>query len=345
MNKDKIARICWNSEGWLKPSGKTGKSKSEGLYEYHLGYGHEEWLFDTTKLIDEWHYAFLQPINANRSKYIGEVFNISLYAINNETNKRWWVGRILDVAVTTPEESKKVYTIYRQKGWLKEMEEQLHNVNADVRDFREETVPENFAVIKFRPESLDILDTPMEFDSKDPAVPATYYTTLLNLRQEPNLLDNKKQFEFSPGHNRKKSSTKTNYEEHSCKVDLVHNKIQTKIYRQLVEKFGKKNVGTEQPTGYGSQIDLVVKDEEDFIFYEIKTSYSLRLCIRKGLSQLLEYAYYPDTKNAKKLIIISPNKITKEARKYIRSLRNIFDIPVYYQSYNPETESLEDVQY
>lgn len=345
MNKNKIARICWNSEGWRKPSGNIGKSKGKDLYEHRFGYGHEEWLLDITKLIDGWRYAFLQPINSNRSTYIGEVFNISLYAINGVTKKRWWIGQILDVIVTTPEESKKVYAIYKQKDWLKEMARQLRNVDADVQDFENNTVPEDFAVIKFRPESHNILDTPMEFDSKDPAVPATYYTTLLNFKQRPNLLANKKHFKFSPGHNRKKSSTKSNYEEHSYKVDLVHNRIQTKIYRHLVEKFGQKNVGTEQPTGYGSQIDLVVKDEEDFIFYEIKTSYSVRLCIRKGLSQLLEYGYYPNTENAKKLIIISPNKITKEAKRYIRSLRNNFDIPVYYQSYNPETESLEDVLY
>jgi hypothetical protein len=345
MSKDKISRICWNSEGWRKPSGKDGKSKSKGLYESSFGYGHEEWLLDMTKLIDGWQYAFLQPINSNRSTYIGQVFNISLYAINNETKKRWWIGQILDVAVTTPEESRKVYAIYKQKGWLKEMAEQLRTVDADVQDFKNDTVPQDFAVIKFRPESRDILDTPMEFDSKDSAVTSNYYSTLLNFKQTPNLLENKKQFEFSSGHNRKKSSATSYYEEHTSSINLVHNQIQTKIYQQLAEKFGKKNVGTEQSTGYGSQIDLVVKRKEGFIFYEIKTLYSVRLSIRKALSQLLEYGYFPDAENATKLIIVSPNKITEEAESYMESLRNHFDIPIYYQVYNTESESLDDTLY
>ncbi len=344
MPKDKISRICWNTEGWRKPSGKAGKSKNKDLYEYRFGYGHEEWLLDTTKLIDGWHYAYLQSIGLHRSKYIGEKFNISLYAINSKTKRRWWIGRILDVIVTTPEESQEVYANYRKRGWLKEMEEQLRNVNADVNDFRENTVPENFAVIRFRLKSLDILDTPMEFSKDDPAVSSNYYN-LLNKKQSPKLLANKNQFEFTPGHKHKKDSTKSTYEEHSTKVDLVHNQIQTKIYRQLAKKYGEGNVGTEQDTGYGSQIDLVVKSDEGFIFYEIKTSYSVRLCIRKGLSQLLEYGYYPNTENAEKLIIVAPKKITKEAIRYMKSLRKNFDIPVYYQCYNPETESLEKVLY
>lgn len=344
MAKNKIARICWNTEGWHKPSGKTGKSKGKEAYENRFGYGHEEWLLDPTKLIDGWHYAYLQPIGQHRSKYIGETYNISLYAINNETKKRWWLGRILDVVVTTPEESQKVYAIYKQKGWLKEMEEQLRNVNADVHDFREETVPENFAVIRYRPKSLDLLDTPLEFSRNDPAISANYYK-LMNYKQKPNLLTNNNQFEFSSGHNQKKDKTKSTYEEHTSEVDLVHNRIQTKLYKQFVKQFGKENVGTEQDTGYGSQIDLVLKDNERFIFYEIKTSYSVRLCIRKALSQLLEYGYYPENENAERLIVVSPNKITKEAKKYMKSLRKNFDIPVYYQSYNPETESLDETLY
>ena len=92
MTQNKIARICWNTEGWRKPSGKIGKSRSKGTYEDLTGFGHEEWLLDTTKLIDGWHYAYLQPVGANRKQYIGKTFNISLYSIDQHTKRRWWVG-------------------------------------------------------------------------------------------------------------------------------------------------------------------------------------------------------------------------------------------------------------
>ncbi|HWP91336.1 MAG TPA: hypothetical protein VNN20_03945 [Thermodesulfobacteriota bacterium] len=115
MIEDKIARICWNTEGWRKPSGKSGKSKNKKTYEHSAGFGHEEWLLDITKLINGWHYAYLQPVGLHRFKYVGRTLNISLYSINEETKSRWWVGRIFNVIVTTPEESKKAYEIYKKK--------------------------------------------------------------------------------------------------------------------------------------------------------------------------------------------------------------------------------------
>lgn len=344
MSENKIARICWNTEGWRKPSGKTGKSRNPKAFEHRFGYGHEEWLLDTTKIINGWYYAHLQPIGLHRSKYEGQTFNISLYSINEETKTCWWVGRILDVTVTTPEESKKVYTAYKENGWLKEMEEQLRIVGANINAFRE-SAPEDFAVIRFQSKSLEILDTPMEFYKSDPAIGAKYYI-LLNQKETPRLISDSKQFAFICGHKEKKGNTKSTYEGHSLDVDLVHNRIQTKTYGQLAKELGENNVGTEIDTGYGPQIDVVTRESDgSFIFYEIKTSYSVRLCIREALAQLLEYAYYPKSNNVKKLIIVSPNAITRESISYLESLRKSFGIPVYYQRYNPEKEGLENTIY
>ena len=64
--EEKIARICWNTNYWQKPSGKDGKSKD--TYELINGYGHEEWLFDKEKIIDGYHYSFLQGIKPYRKK-------------------------------------------------------------------------------------------------------------------------------------------------------------------------------------------------------------------------------------------------------------------------------------
>ena len=42
MNMEKIARICWNSHNWKRPSGSEGKSASPDTYENEQGFGHEE---------------------------------------------------------------------------------------------------------------------------------------------------------------------------------------------------------------------------------------------------------------------------------------------------------------
>ncbi|MBK7500681.1 MAG: PD-(D/E)XK nuclease domain-containing protein [Ignavibacteriales bacterium] len=71
------------------------------------------------------------------------------------------------------------------------------------------------------------------------------------------------------------------------------------VFNQFVKIFGEKNVSGEQQTSYGASIDLVLKQDNDYIFYEFKTSGSLREIIRDALSQLIEYSYYPSNKNAK----------------------------------------------
>lgn len=344
MLEKKISRICWNIHGWRKPSGAQGKSKHKKSYECEHGFGHEEWLLDITKLIDGRHYAFLQPIGLHYDKYVNQSFNISLYSINGDSKSRWWVGRIKELKVIPPEESSEIYSIYKKKGWLKEMEQQLVSVGADVKTFRA-TSPKNFAVVKYKPESLEILDIPIEFSANDPAIGTNYYV-LLNEKNQPKLLSDTGKFSFAPGHKKKRAAAKLNYEAHSTEIDLVHNDIQGRIYYQLMKKYGKNNVRTEQPTGSGSNIDVVVRDNDGkFIFFEIKTSFSVRLCIREAVGQLLEYAYLRMGANAKKLIVVSPNKINSETRAYIRSIRNLFKIPLYYQRYAPEKKTLEKTEY
>ena len=344
MSYDKITRICWNTEGWRKPSGPQGKSKNKKAYEYKYGFGHEEWLLDTTKLISGWHYAHLKAISLHRQKYMGQTFNISLYSIDDDTKQRWWVGRILNASVITDDESRGAYLAYKANGWLDEMEQQLTRENANTTEFRN-TRPDSFAVIRYRPKDLQLLDIPLQFAADDPAVGATYYV-LLNLKQPPKLIGKGSEFVFSPGHSGKKSTARASYERHSSEIDLVHNTIQTELYESFCEKFGKRHVGTELDSGYGLQIDVVVRDKDDkFVFYEIKTSYSVRLCIREALGQLMEYAFFPKANNAKKLVVVSTNAITPEVGTYLRHIRDHYDVPIYYQRYNSETKSLEDMEH
>ena len=61
-NERRMARICWNDNGWVFPSGRLGKSKDKKSHEGKYGYGHEEWLMDTSKLINGYNYGFLEPI-------------------------------------------------------------------------------------------------------------------------------------------------------------------------------------------------------------------------------------------------------------------------------------------
>jgi hypothetical protein len=341
MIENKIARICWNTEFWRKPSGRAGKSETKKTYECRHGYGHEEWLLDMTKLIDGWHYAYVQSIGLHHQKYFGKAFNLSLYSIDGLTKDCWWLGRINDVVVTTEEESRKAYAKYKEIGWLCEMEKQLRDVGAKFSDFRN-IKPEHFAVIRFRPSSLNLKKTPQKFPSTDTTVNCKRYI-LLNQKRTPPLVD--KSFTFVPGrHHGTKSQTKVDRKRRSASVELRQNRIQTKLYPFLVKKYGEDNVATEHPAGYGSEsIDAVVRDDSgNFTFYEIKTSCFIRRCIREALGQLLEYAYFPDNSIARRMVVVSPNPVTPEVQSYLTSLRDKFKIPIYYQKFDMEKGCLED---
>ena len=90
---NKVVRICWNTEGWKFPSGPKGKSTDPNSYEAKYGYGHEEWLFDRTRVIDSYHYAFLEPLNVKSGKHVGNTYKISLFTING-VKRKFYVGDI-----------------------------------------------------------------------------------------------------------------------------------------------------------------------------------------------------------------------------------------------------------
>ena len=330
MNEKKLTRICWNTNNWQKPSGKYGKSKNPKAYERIVGYGHEEWLLDLGKFIDGYHYSFLQAIGAHWEKYFDKIFDIFLYSINNDTKTRWWLGAIKNVHVIRESESLKVLKIYKRNGWFQEMIEQLKSVDADYKNLQRNI--DYFATIKFRVKDINILDTPLQFNANDSAVTSNYYN-LKNFESIPKLSYLNK-FSFKSGHSHKSEKAIANYEAHKLTKDLFHNRIQEKAYNQLCSIYKKQNVGTEVPVNGSSKIDLVVKNNRNYIFFEIKTSNSLLKCLREAIPQLLEYAYYPNTINANKLIIISHNQITPEVQKYLKHLRKKFNLPIYYQQYD-----------
>lgn len=77
-------------------------------------------------------------------------------------------------------------------------------------------------------------------------------------------------------------------------------------------------MGTEQASGPSrTSIDLVVWKPAGFVFYEIKISKSLRKCLREAIPQLLEYAFWPSADRATELVVVSPNKPTKDAKDYL----------------------------
>lgn len=141
-------------------------------------------------------------------------------------------------------------------------------------------------------------------------------------------------FVFTPGHNERDVEPLNKSASSKSKANRLHNDIQNKLYAHLKAKLGAPNVGTEVNTGSGTAVDLVTQKGGVTTFYEIKTGASVRASIRQAIPQLLEYAYWPNSKRADHLVIVSHLPITKAAEKYLDFLRGKFTLPLTYQQFD-----------
>jgi hypothetical protein len=112
-------------------------------------------------------------------------------------------------------------------------------------------------------------------------------------------------------------------------IDIRHSKIQEKLVDELIEKFGNDNVSIEHPIN-GNKIDVVVNNNGENYFYEIKTAPTTRDCIRQAFGQIFDYAYWPGQKIADKLFIVGENPIDENAKNYLAFLKTQFRIELEY---------------
>jgi hypothetical protein len=152
--------------------------------------------------------------------------------------------------------------------------------------------------------------------------------------QAPDEGKQKSVFKFKPGHVERAVEPITKAASPRTRANQLHNDIQNKLYIYLCNKFGKAYVGTEQSTGSGTAIDVVTEKDGETTFYEIKTSPSVRTNIRQAIPQLLEYAYWPDKKQAHALVVVSHLPLTKDAKRYIAHLCTEFKLPLSYRQFD-----------
>lgn len=344
--ESKIARITWNTNSWIKPSGNSGKSTNPS-FEFENGFGHEEWLFDGDKIIDGYKYGFLEPIHKYRSKYEGEIFDISLYTRDSESNQIFWVANLKDVEVLYPEKSDEVLKKYKSEGWFNEMKEDLYNLNLDPNqlDIWINQGPENLFNIRFKANQLnEIPNVLIPVQSKDD-IPSNRYTlmdvtsqTQINFEQ-----GNKTGFSFADSGSENsdlETRSKRKGQISEIELELKHNILQTKFLQFLQARYGKAVVRRECTAFGASRIDIARKTTTGYIFYEIKTYNSLKTSIREAIGQLLEYCLYPNVNEAEQMVIVSHVPPSPEMKEYINHIKKFITIPFFYIHFDLDKEEI-----
>jgi hypothetical protein len=139
-------------------------------------------------------------------------------------------------------------------------------------------------------------------------------------------------FNFKAGGSKKVKTAKATLPEKELDLDLRHNLLQEALYQRLSSKHGLDNVRTEQPSGVGTQIDIVVKVKDEYWFYEIKTALTPRACLREAIGQLLEYAFWPGAQEPTRFIVVGESAIDNDGQEYLTRLRKRFSLPIEYEA-------------
>ena len=339
----RISRLAYNSNGWVMPSGPYGKSKHKESHEANYGYGHEEWLLDTSKLIDGYHYGFLEPIRKQQDAYKEKIYQVWLYAIDGISKKRYWVGEINNLEVLSQDDAEAIKIAYKKNGWLKEMEEQIVASGANNRGFSDWKGVDLFNV-RYKPENLKVNDPYFELPENHPIVEQSRYT-FAHFKDEFKIVDTETEldtFSFSGDESEETETIDTKVEiglhsrePRTIEITYLHKAISKKLTKYLKEEYGSKNVKAEHGSGIGTnKVDIIVNTEnEGLFFYEIKTYNSVKSSIREAIGQLLEYAMWPNKMKANQLIIVTQkhNDIEK-VKTYFAHLRSKLGLLIYFGS-------------
>jgi len=334
-NKNKLSKICWNTKNWKFPSGPQGKSVYVESYETESRYGHEEWLFDKSIIIDGYHYAFLQPLDLKTDKHKKQVYNISLYTINN-LNKQYFVGKIKNVECITYDDSVKIYNIYEANGWIEKMRKDVERVGANYEKFNK-TPPEIFFNIRFKFEDVIQSDELIEISGSDVNITTNRYKLL---PQKSEIIFGEYSDNEEDEGNKRNTNKRKKVFNSECEYDPYHDRMQNAIYELLnnsKQHYGYKKVFIEK-----GRVDIKAKTQNDtWHYFELKTD-NAKQSIRKALGQILEYAFFPNENKAEKLIIVSDEKPSEDIIKYLHHIRTLFGLPVFYKYFNLEKKELSD---
>ena len=344
--KSRLARLCWNTNGWVLPSGTTGKSEDVNTLEARFGFSPEEWLLDLDKILsDGYHYGFLQPVHQEWPVHTGKQYAIRLYTLYEPDRQYYWIGELRTVEIIDKTKAKAVEQVYKRKGWLQVMGEQLAWFGLDAAPLLQRKEIGALFNVRFLPEDVYIYPDFIPFSSLEATEVGEQDYAFLKTPASFNTAITTAGFKFraaAPSANMPENIVRK-FQHRTVEHPYLHGRIQQGLYKWLKEEHGAAQVANEQGTGVGgSRIDLAVRNGPgDYTFYEIKTFNSLMICIRVAIGQLMEYAFYPEGSQADRLVIVSYHRPEKSALLYLENIRQRTGLSVYYGYFDLESGDLE----
>lgn len=329
---EKIARICWNSNNWKRPSGLDGKSVSKDSYERKYGFGHEEWILDDSKVLsDGYHYGFLQPMNVKSQIHVGETYDIHLFSIS-PTKQKVYIGCLRNAVGLSTEDSKMAYDYYSKNGWIEEMKDDIKYAGGIIHDLN----PSWMFNVKFKFEEAEICSP------QQPVIRSN------SIGHRYSLMNKVEDFDFEIDDEGNIKTLDTSLIPRTSKagkilIDPLHKKIQNAVVEILKGKYAHLSLEKETDSSMKQRVDIKGKliGSDEWHFFEVKT-YSAKRSIREALGQILEYSHFPSNERAKKLFIVGQDMPDKDVIAYMKLLREKYSLPIWYRWYSFKENKLYD---
>ena len=331
-------RICWNTQGWQRPTGEAAKLESSASYVAENGFGHEEWLFNVGYQIEGRQYGYLQPLDKGHVKWPGQTLDLILYTIS-PTGDWFAVSKISNCRIlgeaNDKEELDDVVEHYRKAGWFAEMQSDLNQTGIQT------TMPPLNApnvcfafddVVFFRPFKPIGPNHKLRRNRRYQLTEATptdisqFETT----QEEP---PNRRNKTFKSEQSRQRAAQK------GTQYDPVHDRMQRALTELLQDRFGTDQVGYEEDY-VDIRLDYRIDDVGHTIYFEVKTDNTAKGCIRSAIGQLMEYACYPSACRATGLVVVGPRPYTPEDVMFLKHLQETFQLPIGYWHFDLERRTV-----
>lgn len=315
-----LARLCWNSNNWTRPSGDA--DEQEDTYSSRVGFGHEEWLFNFEWVLDGWKYGFLQPVNRSLEKVQGRVLDIRLYTIRPDS--AWfYVGHIPRCEVLTEDQAEGFGKQFKRNGWLKEMIRHVEHVGGNARRtlYEEWTGSVN---VRFRPSDAELYDPIIPVGEKD-AIRKLRRYTLVEVRDD--IVKVEKQWATRVAAAKGRTPGKAFRDGDVPRdTDPIREQLQGDLYTLLTARFGRA-VSMEEGAA-----DIELRRDNTLTLIEVASDSRPRHAVRGALGLLMEYALRCEAKgdSVAELVVVGPGEVGDGDRAYLDHLRVRRGLPVRY---------------
>jgi hypothetical protein len=326
-----LARLCWNSEGWISPTGES-PTIEHGTYVTQNGYGHEEWIFNFQWVLDGWKYAFLQPVNDSYEKMQGRTIDVRLYTIGPKS-LWYYVGHLPKCQVITEDQANAAWSEFVKRGWAKDMREQVKAIGGKEKGLR---VPRFIFNVRFRTKEAEILDPKEPVGGADGIRRLRRYTLTLI---QGNLKTIKAEWPDRRGrtalHRIGKQARKP---AEGVVATLVERQLQNELFTSLRKQFGAAFVTMEE--GFA---DVSLRQGKVVHLFEVKADPQPRRAIRQALGQLLQYAFARMSKGEKVglLVVAAPGELDPLTREFVEHLQIGRGLPIHYLCLRRGTGSID----